>query len=106
MIDIDNLKQVFKYQMQNLYGDELDRIILFGSYARGDYNEHSDVDLMVVLKKDNLSVFREIRKIHRINSQLNIDYNNVISVMPVSLNHYLNYSSGFFENVKEEGVEV
>lgn len=32
------------------YGVEIDRIILFGSRARGDFEEHSDWDLLVVVK--------------------------------------------------------
>ncbi len=32
------------------YGDNLDRVLLFGSRARGDYDEDSDVDVIVVLK--------------------------------------------------------
>ncbi len=47
------------------YGDNLDRVLLFGSRARGDYDEDSDVDLIVVLRhiEDNRAVRKDIRNL-------------------------------------------
>jgi predicted nucleotidyltransferase len=45
---LDNL--VFSLRPSNPY-----RIILFGSYAKGNQNEHSDIDLMVILDNDHIS---------------------------------------------------
>ena len=38
----------FSQQVKLILGDKLDKVILYGSYARGDYNEHSDVDIMIL----------------------------------------------------------
>jgi predicted nucleotidyltransferase len=40
-----------------------DRIILFGSYARGDYNEHSDIDILI-LKRNKPSDFKFLAPAH------------------------------------------
>jgi predicted nucleotidyltransferase len=40
----------FKKQVASLYGDNLDRLILFGSRARGDSTSESDYDIAVFLK--------------------------------------------------------
>lgn len=48
--DLDALTADFKQAMQDLYGDRLANVILYGSYARGDFYAESDVDFMVVLK--------------------------------------------------------
>ena len=46
--------------LQNIYADRLKEIVLFGSYARGDYSNESDIDLLVVLDHLNdLSAERE-----------------------------------------------
>jgi hypothetical protein len=42
----------FKAALQSLYGDRLNGIVLFGSYARGDYDEESDIDLMMLLNDE------------------------------------------------------
>jgi len=38
-----------KKRLTELYGQRLRAVYLFGSYARGDYNENSDLDVMIVL---------------------------------------------------------
>lgn len=49
--------------MKRYYGERLAKIVLFGSYARGDFNEESDVDYLVVLdyeKTDNASMSEDL----------------------------------------------
>jgi predicted nucleotidyltransferase len=45
--------------LKEIFQSELYKIILFGSYARGDYDSDSDIDIMVLLNsgKRNLTVF-------------------------------------------------
>ncbi|WP_082111607.1 nucleotidyltransferase domain-containing protein [Spirosoma radiotolerans] len=49
---IDPIVRAFKKAMQEFYGDRLCDVILYGSYARGDYDEESDIDFMIVLVDD------------------------------------------------------
>jgi predicted nucleotidyltransferase len=34
------------------FGEDINRVILFGSQARGDAHDHSDYDILVILKND------------------------------------------------------
>ena len=59
------IKQVaneYKAQLLKLYGNELVELILFGSYARGDNHEESDVDFALVLRSSNIhpSIWRNL----------------------------------------------
>lgn len=45
----------FVKKMRMLYGRQLHSIILYGSYARSDFNEESDVDLLLLLEKDKVN---------------------------------------------------
>src|ERR1700758_1320655 len=49
MIDDPILKRV-RAALDQIYGDRLERVVLFGSRARGDARENSDYDVAVVLK--------------------------------------------------------
>jgi predicted nucleotidyltransferase len=44
------MKEVKELLVQN-FPDYIDKVILFGSQARGDHGEHSDYDILIVLKK-------------------------------------------------------
>ncbi|NOZ77046.1 MAG: nucleotidyltransferase domain-containing protein [Euryarchaeota archaeon] len=60
---MDNRKKAldeFVHQLRERYGERIERIILFGSYARGDYGVESDIDVLVVAKTRDLEMEREI----------------------------------------------
>jgi len=52
MKDYRKIAEDFARHLKATYGDRINRIILFGSVARGDYREDSDVDLLVVTSGD------------------------------------------------------
>lgn len=59
--DIEKVKSIIKKEIEevvNSFGLELDKIILFGSRARGDYSEYSDWDILVVIR-DKLDIAKE-----------------------------------------------
>ena len=80
-----------------------DQIVLFGSYARGDYKEKSDIDLLII--KKNLRNEREINNIlykaffeNKINipiDLISIDYNKYME-----LNNEIGY---IYKTIKEQG---
>jgi len=80
-----------------------DQIILFGSYARGDYTDKSDIDLLII--KKNLKNGREINNIlYRAFFENKIDV--PIDLISVDCNKYneLNNTIGYiYKTIKEEG---
>ena len=38
----------FSGKIKKILGKKLKKVILYGSYARGDYTENSDIDIMVL----------------------------------------------------------
>ncbi len=78
--NIEIAKQIIITEVEKA-GYEVDRIILFGSRARGDYKEHSDYDFFVILKQ-NISHNDEgtlLLKIRRKMAELKIDNDTIIS---------------------------
>ncbi|HRN27876.1 MAG: DUF433 domain-containing protein [Ignavibacteriaceae bacterium] len=94
-----------KKELKQLYSDNLVEIILYGSYARGDYNANSDIDLLVILKKIE-SIGKEIDRIVDAVYDISLNYNSLISVVPISYKDYKNINSPLMLNVKQEGVLV
>lgn len=58
---IEPIVREFKSALQTLYGERLHGVVLYGSYARGDYDEESDIDLMVLFNDENVDTYKEIR---------------------------------------------
>jgi len=57
---LDNNLKLFKERLQEKLGDNLIRIILFGSRARGDNDEYSDYDCLVIVKENDKRIEEEI----------------------------------------------
>lgn len=47
--NITDIMQQFASSLRKLLGNTLDSVIVYGSYARGDYSELSDIDVMILV---------------------------------------------------------
>lgn len=102
----ENIKPIieeFKTRLRELYGKKLKNIILYGSWARGDAREHSDIDLAVLLEGE-VNQGREIDRMIEIITDLQLRYNTLISVYPVSMKNYRSINSPLLMNVHREGI--
>jgi len=50
--ELENIIQEFKIEIRKFVGSNLKRILLFGSYARGDAVEGSDIDLLLIFENN------------------------------------------------------
>jgi predicted nucleotidyltransferase len=101
---IDNNLILFKERLQKKLGDNLIRIILFGSRARGDNDEYSDYDCIVIVKENNKSIKEAILDIE---SDILYEKNAVFSAFSytedeLALRRYM----PFIINVNKEGIAL
>lgn len=103
---INKILVEFNNQVRKILGNRLKKVILYGSYARGDYNEKSDVDLMLLTDL----TFEEIEKYRDDISDIafDIELKTGIIISPV-IKNIDNYNSRiniipFYKNVQMEGV--
>lgn len=62
-MDIHDIVLRFSRQVKEILEDKLSKVILYGSYARGDYRENSDIDIMVLTTLTDVEIEREEKKI-------------------------------------------
>lgn len=93
-------------EIQKLYGQHLRTIILYGSYARGDFREDSDVDIMVLVDLPSEKLDEYSDALAEIDFEYNVDYD--IWMMPVvkNIEHFNHWVKAypFYSNVQKEGV--
>ncbi|MGD2090988.1 MAG: nucleotidyltransferase domain-containing protein [Candidatus Aminicenantes bacterium] len=102
-MNIQTIIDEFKKEIKKIYGNQLDKIILYGSWANGTATNDSDIDLMVVLK-GKISPGREIDRMIDCITDLNLKYDILLSVVPVSDEIYATIDSPLMLNVKKEGI--
>ncbi|MDJ0510539.1 MAG: nucleotidyltransferase domain-containing protein [Crocosphaera sp.] len=96
------LKSIDNY-LQNIYHDELDKVILFGSQARGDATFQSDIDILIVLKYP-FRYYKEVKKISEFISELSLEHNQLISCCFTTSKQWETENSAFYRNIHREGI--
>ncbi len=94
-----------KLGLKELYGDRLVKLILFGSHARGEANPNSDIDLLAVLKNP-VSQVQEISCMSELCVKILLDYNELVSIIPMSEDRFNAKSVTLLRNIQREGIEL
>jgi Predicted nucleotidyltransferases len=63
------LKEIRKVY-EKVYGDKLVKVVLYGSYARGDYDNESDIDIVGIVDENRIDTQFKIKKIGKVASDL------------------------------------
>lgn len=103
MREVDQVIKEFRAALERLYGQRLIKVILYGSWARNEATEDSDVDLLVVLEGD-VQPGKEIDRMIDIITDINLKHNVLLSVYPASDRDYKSLKSPLLMNVRREGV--
>ena len=98
------LKQV-KDELKSVYGSRLVQLVLFGSQARGDALESSDIDLLAVLDGE-VSYLEERKRTGDTLYNLAYEHDQVLSCLFMSHERYTKEKSPLLLNVRREGRVV
>lgn len=78
-----------------------EKVIVFGSYARGDIDEYSDIDLVIIKKTKKRFLQRLVEVAKLIDNELgNVD---AFVYTPAELERMIEYENSFIETVLKEG---
>ena len=103
--DIKPILDEAKERLQRIYGERLKGLILYGSYARGDATEGSDIDLILLLE-DMSNPISELEKFSGEIHQLDFLYDTVISIIPIEEGQYRTRRLPIILNAKREGIPI
>ena len=106
--NMQNLIKQYVNEIKQIYGTHLRQIILYGSYARGDFRPDSDIDIMILLDLSDLELKAYSQKLSYMTYDFNMDYD--VDIKPIAKNqeHFNKWVEvyPFYSNVASEGVKL
>ena len=93
-------------EVKKIYGGHLCKVILYGSYARGNFSTDSDVDIMILLDISDLELKEYSQQLSYMTYDFNLD--NELDIKPIakSEQHFKKWIANypFYANIHKEGV--
>lgn len=102
---IKPILQELKSDLKRVYGEHFLDMLLFGSYARGDFNEQSDVDVLLVFENGFETEKNTYRSIEIAYEYLLKD-NAFISPILTTKTELNNASTSFFRIILNDGIWI
>ena len=103
---IENLLQAYRNELSNILDSHIKKVILYGSYARGDFDKDSDIDIMILVDFDDLKMCED--KIIDLTYDFNLEHGTEIMPVVQNINHFEHWKNAymFYNNVSREGVPI
>lgn len=92
--------------LRAIYGDDLLKITLYGSYAQGNQTEESDIDIAILLK--NPEDKKKERQLVKFSTALDLKYDKVFSIIDIDYEQYKRWVGAmpFYKNIEREGITL
>ncbi|MDD3414764.1 MAG: nucleotidyltransferase domain-containing protein [Lachnospiraceae bacterium] len=102
---IRNVLEQYQEEVRQIYGSHLKKVVIYGSYARGDQKEDSDIDLMIFTDLTDEAISKSRRSLSNCTYEFN--WNNQVEIMPIVVNEkhfdYWKKAYVFYMNIDKEG---
>lgn len=105
---MEMLLREYTEAVAKIYGKHLKLVILYGSYARGDYTKDSDVDIMILLDLTDMEIKNYRHELSGVTFDFNMDHDMDIKPIAKSKEHFKKWVNvyPFYANVEKEGVKL
>jgi uncharacterized protein len=94
-----------KQELAALYDDRLAALVLYGSFARREESDASDIDVLVVLEGE-VSQVDEIWRMGEVGAKLLLEYGELVSIVPTSQADFLDPHSLLLRTIYQEGILI
>lgn len=105
--ELDMILQAVVKAYHEVYGEYIVKIVLYGSYARGDYCNDSDIDIVAIVRGERAVLQEGLKQVWDISSDLELEYGTIVSPTVIPYEEFEKYKNDlpYYKNIQSEGVE-
>ncbi len=93
---------------RNIYGDDVVEILLYGSYARNEETNQSDIDFVAIVKENRFDLQKKLKTIWDISADIGLENDVVVSPTVIPFDEFEKYRRilPYYMNIEKEGIKV
>lgn len=105
---LDILLQQIAQVYRQVYGEEIVKILMYGSYARGTFDEESDIDIVAIVKGERESLQQGLKLVWERSAELELEYETILSPTVIPYDEFERFRDDlpYYRNLEREGVEI
>lgn len=102
---INKVKMEVPELVKTLMKDDLVEVVLYGSCARGDYTEDSDIDIALITQSDRVEAQKYTEHLAMIATELAMKYFAIVNFVCLPYKEFIEKKSwyAYFQNIEREG---
>lgn len=100
----DTMKEELIHGLVDIFSDNILAVILYGSVARNDNTDDSDIDIAIIVKNEMDDATKE--RFIRWSAELDLRYDRVFSIIDIQEENMERWGKvlPFYQNVQKEGI--
>lgn len=107
----EQLRRIMKYMVEcyrRVYGKDIEDIVLYGSYARGDYTSGSDIDIVAVVRGERSDLQNKLKLVWDESAELGLENDVIVSPSVIPYDEYVKYKDTlpYYRNISQEGKKI
>lgn len=111
MCNEEKLRAILKALVEvyrGVYGSALVSAYLYGSYARGENDAFSDIDVVAIVKGERVQLQTALRKVWDVSSELELEHETIVSPTVIPYDEFEAYKEVLpcYRNIETEGVKL
>lgn len=93
---------------QLIYGTDVSGVFLYGSYARGDNDVHSDIDIVAIVRGNRLELQQKLKKVWDRAADIGMENDVVVSPTVIPYDEFEKYKDTlpYYRNILREGKRI
>lgn len=105
---LDLLLKETGVKLNKLFGSNLNNVVLYGSYARGDYDSESDIDVLALVDMSKEDLVKYRRTVSSLANDIDLKYGVLLSIKLQDKETFTRYQNilPFYKNILKEGISI
>ena len=107
-IQLNSISKQMVEGYRSVYGNDIADIFLYGSYARGDSNSSSDIDIAAIVRGNRIELQQKLKVIWDISADIGLENDVVVSPIVIPYDEFIEYKEKlpYYMNIIKEGQKI